>query len=342
MFTLYSGQNLATEVSTYIFNGTQASTTTFPSIATLYYDAIDYTGLYGMYCGATILDSQHILTAAHCLYDGEGNLNEDYLIYTSVALQMEDESQFLDGSVEVIRAEEFYAHPDYIDSSSSSSSSWPNDIAIIKLEYEMNLEATAYVARASESESSTYRDTDNRQSFIAVGHGYTETGDGEELLQTTLTYQSSEECDFTNLSDSQLCMSGELDSETLVRNSTCSGDSGGPLYWYNGTTYVQAGITSYGWTNCFNAGSDDTSVFTEVSDYSSWIDSVLSGNETADYTVTESDRGSSNSIVSEEETESTTTESSSSSGGSYSIISLLLLLIAAYIRPRAIRFYHDL
>ncbi|WP_413284758.1 S1 family peptidase [Vibrio sp. MA40-2] len=338
----------SSNVSSLIYNGETTSTGSngeWPSIATLYYDAVDYSGIYSLYCGASIVDSQHVLTAAHCLYDGEGNLNEDYLIYTSVVPQMEDESEFLDGTVDVIRASEFYVHSGYVDSSSDDSTSWPNDIAIIKLAEEMNINSSDYATRASQTNAIDYR-VDGTE-FIAVGHGLTETGDEETLLQTTLEYQSEDYCDFDNLNDSQLCMSGRYDSTTNVRNSTCSGDSGGPLYWdANSTTsdsdsnsnYVQVGITSYGWTGCYNASSDDTSVFTEVADYESWITSVLQGNETPDYTVTSEDRDQyyDNSVSNNNSDNISTTDSSSSSGGSLSFYSIILLAVLIFFRKKVV------
>lgn len=327
----------SSDISTYIINGGSATTGDWPSIATLYYDAIEYTGLYGLYCGASILDSEHVLTAAHCLYDGNGALNEEYLVYTSIAVQMENESQFTDGSIEIIRAAEFYVHDDYDDSSYSDEASWPNDIAIIKLAESMNIDSTDYVSRASQSNADDYR-KDNIE-FIAVGHGYTETGDEEELLQTTLNYEPGDECDLGVISDSQLCMTGALNDDTGYRNSTCSGDSGGPLYWYDADIdeYVQAGITSYGWTNCYYASSDDTSVFTEVADYDEWIQNVIDGIETPAFTVTEDERDAYDpeTVSSEENSEAEASlSSSSSSGGSVGIWGLLLIPIIIRLRAR--------
>ena len=338
----------SSNVSTLIYNGELTSTGTdgdWPSIATLYYDAVDYSGIYSLYCGASILDSQHVLTAAHCLYDGEGNLNEDYLIYTSVVPQMENESEFLDGTVDVIRASEFYVHSGYIDSSSDDSTSWPNDIAIIKLAENMNISSNDYTNRASQTDAIDYR-VDGTE-FIAIGHGLTETGDEETLLQTTLQYQSEDYCDFDNLNDSQLCMSGTYDSTTNVRNSTCSGDSGGPLYWDSNSTtsdsesssnYVQVGITSYGWTGCYNASSDDTSVFTEIADYESWITSVLQGNENPNYTVTDEVREQyyDNDLNEDSNDNTNTIDSSSSSGGSLSFYGIILLAVLTCFRKKSL------
>lgn len=337
MLLTLSGTATSAELSAQIYNGVDTTTETFPSIATLYYDAIDYSGLYGMYCGATILDEQHVLTAAHCLYDGNGNLNEDYLVYTSVAIQMENESQFSEGSIEIVRASEFYPHSDYVDSSSSSSTSWPNDIAIIKLASAISVDSSDYVTRAA---SESYRV--DGEAMIAVGHGYTEDGDEDELLQTTLNYEAGE-CDLGNISDSQICMTGELDEETGVRNSTCSGDSGGPLYWLNDDSeYVQAGITSYGWSGCYNEDSDDTSVFTEVVDYKDWIDNVLAGEETPAYTVTDEERDDYDpsewsypdfnirEISEDSSDESSSNTSTSSSGGGSGVITTLLLCLLCF------------
>ncbi|WP_162198968.1 trypsin-like serine protease [Vibrio mexicanus] len=74
-----------------------------------------------------------------------------------------------------------------------------------------------------------------------------------------------------------------------LSNSTCQGDSGGPVYWQRGANdWVQVGITSFGPTSCGTGAI--TSVFTEIYDYRTWIDSVIAGSETASYTATDARR----------------------------------------------------
>ncbi|CAH0525744.1 S1 family peptidase [Vibrio hippocampi] len=323
---LSTSAEASTDISAMIFNGTDTSAEEWPSIASIYYDASDYGGDQESYCTGTILDEQHVLTAAHCLYDGD-EVFEPYLIYTSVVPQMNDESDAVNGLVTPIRASEFYAHPDFVDSAISEAVPWPNDIAIIKLETPMNVDSNAYTVQGLSSQASSYRQTD--EEFVAVGYGITETGSYGELLQTTLNYQTQANCSL-GAGDSQICTTGDYNFSTDVRNSTCNGDSGGPLFWYDGSQYVQIGVTSYGWTGCSNEFNTDTAVFTEVADYSAWVSSVLSGNETPVYTVTDQERydyvyGS----------DSTSSTSSSDSGGTVSLNWLLLMaLVAASVRFR--------
>ncbi|MDB1126027.1 trypsin-like serine protease [Vibrio algarum] len=132
---------------------------------------------------------------------------------------------------------------------------------------------------------------------MAVGHGDTSTGvdNSTELLETEVDYVENSACtDYSSsgVPDSQLCMTGMLDSGTGLLNATCNGDSGGPLYWTEGSG-KQVGITSYGPgtdTGCGDPNITATSVFTEVVDYAGWITNVKNGLVTATYTTSESDR----------------------------------------------------
>ncbi|KIF53086.1 trypsin-like serine protease [Vibrio owensii] len=340
---LSSVANSSEDLTTFIYNGQTTTTATWPSYAAVYYDATSLTGVYGQYCGATILDADHVMLAAHCVTDGSGGMNYEYLVYTSILPQLSNKSQFLSGTVENIRAQYVYVHPEYVDSSSDSTVPWPNDIAIIKLESSMNVDSSAYVSRAQSSQVNSYRIED--KSFVAVGMGLTEDKTyATQLLWTNLNYEPTNSCKL-GAGESQLCMKGSYDPSTRVRNTTCSGDSGGPLYWYDSSKfeYYQVGITSYGWKNCYNESSEDVAVFTEVADYNAWIDNVLSNSETPDLEITDQLRTAIGATVTDPGpiiNDTTTDESggsnyqttSDSSGGSVGLATLGLFGIAGLRR----------
>ncbi len=324
----------AAELTTFIYNGTTTTSIDWPYMAALYYDTTDYGGNNEeQVCGATLLDNQYVLTAAHCLYNGGSEPSQLVMTFMKVAYQMSSLSEYDSGALKIWPSE-FYVHEDFVNSATSEDVAYPNDIAIIKLSEAISYDD--FVSLASTTNASSYAVDD--EEFIAVGFGETENSDGDELLQTTLNYVPIEECTMS-AGDSQLCMSGEYSEETEVRNSTCSGDSGGPLFWYDDDTssYVQTGISSYGWSNCYEPTTDNTSVFTEIADYQDWIDSVQNGEIDPIFTVTDNDRyeyvyGSTSDE--EESNTSNLSSTSSSSGGSLSIGVLIVLGLGGVLRMR--------
>ena len=111
---LVSSRLLAVDVSPYIVNGSNVNIVNYPSFASLFYRNGN-TYSTSSYCGATMINSQYALTAAHCIYG-----NESTMLYTVVVPQLEDETNFL--STQQAKAEEFYYPDDYID---SGSELWP-------------------------------------------------------------------------------------------------------------------------------------------------------------------------------------------------------------------------
>ncbi|UIJ43221.1 trypsin-like serine protease [Vibrio kanaloae] len=273
-------------VTPYIVNGSDASVSEFPSMASLFIDRIDYDGVYstGPYCGATILNPTHILTAAHCIYgDEEGQL------FTSVVPQLEDTSQFPNGNIQKARVSEVYYRSDY---SNALSDLLRNDVAVLKLESALNIDSVNDVVKRPFDES--YRVGVNN--FVAVGHGDTRSGfDGTTILQRApLNYVDNPTCakvfnGGSALTSNQICFVGNYSTFTKLYGGTCQGDSGGPVYWKDGTDYRQVGITSFGPETC-GGSSAVTSVFTEILDYKVWIDSVIAGNETAKFVATDAKR----------------------------------------------------
>ncbi len=313
----------------YIVNGSDASVTTFPSYAALYVDLIDYNNTYyqGSYCGSTMLDETHILTAAHCVYSTDHD-NHLYSLFTVVVPHPQYESYFPYNVTEKRRVSKIY-YPSGYDHNTLN-----NDIAILELESSLTTVGSSdFAVRPSVA---TGIDTNYRNSsstFYAVGHGNTgkDVDTKDYLQQASLSYVENSACEYNNITDTKLCMSGAVSSDNGLETSTCQGDSGGPLYWYNSSEYVQVGLTSYGpATFCGDASYSATSVFTEIYDYRIWIDSVLAGSETPKFVATEAKRQTYLTSMSTQPASS----SSDDSGGSLNVFVVFALACLGFIRSR--------
>lgn len=268
-----------TGVTPQIINGSEISATTHPSFVSLFYDSIDYDGYYGSrpFCGATLIHSQYVLTAAHCIY---GSMQKH--LFTSVVPQLQDETDFPHSVLQRVMVNEMFYPDTYRDDTLSS------DIAILKLAEPITA-VTSYASLASPSDEVHYRNAP--EVFYAVGHGnstpYIDLT--TKLQRTQLEYVPNVSCNVYNVdTSSNLCMKGA--ARVVYDNATCQGDSGGPLYWESGSGYVQVGITSFGPETCGNPTVSANSIFTEVSDYDTWINAVLSGTELPKIVVTDQER----------------------------------------------------
>ncbi len=315
----------AEDYTAYIVNGSDANVTTFSSYVALFVDLIEYNNTYyaGSYCGGTILDSTHILTAAHCVYSTDPD-NSLYSLFTVVVPNLQYESYYPYSITEKKRVSKIYYRDDY------DSSTLNNDLAILKLESALTtVDSGDYATRPDTG--SDYRTTS--ESFYAVGHGNTKTGsdDADSLQKASLNYVANSSCNYSNMTDTKLCMEGDVNATNGLETSTCQGDSGGPLYWYYGSSYVQVGVTSYGpATFCGDASYSATSVFTEIYDYEDWIDSVIAGTETAKYVATDVKRQS---YVDSIDSDSTSS-SSDSGGGSLGLLTLFIASLAIIARRK--------
>lgn len=314
----------AIEISPYIVNGTDTTTSEYPSYVRLY-NYLEDNSVYNYgFCGGSIIDEYHILTAAHCVDKSDPDIGEVGLLFTAIIPNLDNEDNA--ESAQKYYVSKFYVHQDY------DSDQLINDIAVLKLETPLSVTSSSYIQFASDQNA--YRDAS--ESFVAVGHGNTSTGvDSTSVLQkTTLQYVANASCNYYygGAPSTQLCMAGAISGTTGLENATCQGDSGGPLYWASGLTTYQVGLTSYGPSVCGTSSTsvNATSVFTEVVDFEGWIANVQAGLITADYTTSQSlrDYYLANGNL------TTLTTGSSSSGGGLPIWSLLVLGALSLIRKQ--------
>jgi hypothetical protein len=232
-----------------IIGGTNATSGTYPWVVSLQSKDGQH------FCGASLIDKQWVLTAAHCVEEesaaGMQVVVADYNTKTADAGEVK-------ANVEAI-----YIHQQYGDD---------NDIAVLKLSTAVD---KALVAAAS----NTFTDAlAAKTPLTVIGWGNTSTTgeDFPEILQQVqvplfdrasckAAYAGIEQTVTSNMICAGLAAGGK---------DSCQGDSGGPLVIESGGSWVQVGVVSFG-EGCAQA--NFPGVYTRVGNYVDWISKVKKG-----------------------------------------------------------------
>ena len=212
------------------------------------------------YCGGSIIDEYHILTAAHCDFSvtgGELVIAGDHVYGQSIP-QVEEGIQYSGESV--------HTHPQY----GSSQGAPSYDFQIIKLAEKIKFNDKVQPICLPE-ETEQFEEND----CILTGWGFTdgwEQTDPQFLMQAKLPTMTNTECDrrWGGIDESMICAGNGI-------SSACNGDSGGPLVCKNSAGFYQlAGVVSWGQQGC--TPNNLPSVFGRVTSVLDWIEDVRAGN----------------------------------------------------------------
>lgn len=300
--SLFSFASNAEEVTVtpYIVGGVNADVAHFPFMASLMFEYDSQPGTIYPFCGGSVLDATHILTAAHCVYD----ISAFNIANTKVAINANNAPEMF--AVQRVSVKNIYYPSNYNDSTLI------NDVAVLELSQPLPTYTSSHAADLGDYSNQGYRS--GSETFTILGYGRLDSNTQNskvEFMKAEVTYVSPRDCNiwanFTT-SNKQICTEGKPISGSDLVTATCQGDSGGPLVWNE----IQIGIVSFGPAVCGDETLAAQSVFTDVSQYKDWILKAKNGEISPTISVS----------------------SNSSSGGSIPLIGILLLSLFGLYRQR--------
>ncbi|NP_001166078.1 serine protease 37 precursor [Nasonia vitripennis] len=234
-----------TNKQTRIVGGHETMVNEYPWVALL-----TYKGRF--YCGASVINSKYVLTAAHCVDRFQKTL-------MGVRILEHDRNSTQETMTKDYRVQEIIRHAGY------STVNYNNDIALIKIdgefEFDNRMKPVCLAERAK---------TFTGETGIATGWGAIEEGGpvSTTLREVSVPIMSNADCKASKyparkITDNMLCAGykeGQKDS--------CQGDSGGPLHIMSEGVHRIVGIVSWG-EGCAQPGYPG--VYTRVNRYITWI-----------------------------------------------------------------------
>eukprot|EP00057_Strongylocentrotus_purpuratus_P011161 XP_011665635.1 PREDICTED: uncharacterized protein LOC585547 isoform X4 [Strongylocentrotus purpuratus] len=233
-----------------IVGGVNAQEGEFPWMAYLYNTE------FGQYCGATLVASEWVVTAAHCIWGISDFL--DSVVMGDLHLSIGSEHHL------AISPDNIFMHPQYDDNTTNA------DIALIKLSQPVPF--NEYVRPACLSQ--TLEELKDYKTCIITGWGNTEHDGADNLRKAVVRLIEKERCkELYDIPD-------DYDTEFLICAGferggidTCQGDSGGPMVCEGSDgRWHLTGITSFGF-GCADPGFPG--VYARVSTLLPFVETVM-------------------------------------------------------------------
>ncbi|XP_075157380.1 spheroide [Haematobia irritans] len=234
------GCDVIAQPASRIWGGTEATKDGFPYVASVRLDG-------GHVCGATIIGSKSLLTAAHCVQQKGETVSVD-----RISARVGSTNQFSGGSLVYIS--DIHIHPDF--------SGFKNDLAVLTLKTDLTwTDRVKSIAIATTSAD----EPGVGSPVIVAGWGdQLESESAFKLHAISFIVDSEESCldAYSDADNSNICMAHAL------KEGSCYGDAG------NGAVYNNKliGVSNFIIGAC---GSRYPDVFANVAHFATWIQSVL-------------------------------------------------------------------
>jgi secreted trypsin-like serine protease len=234
----------------------------------------------GQFCGGSLVDDQHVVTAAHCVTSSSGVVSSPTAITVLAGTRTLSRTTLGTGATAPRRVVDVFFHPGF---DANASAGFHNDVAVLRLAAPIADARTVRLVQPNET--ALWGGGAGGVNAFVAGWGDTdpdERGDGlrfpTQLKQTTIPLHADATCSSTvgggygtGFERATNICGGTLQSGDKLGTDTCQGDSGGPLVVAAGDGSLRlAGITSWG-EGCAQS---TFGAYARVDALRGWIDSI--------------------------------------------------------------------
>lgn len=206
-------------------------------------------------CGGTLIDSRHVLTAAHCL-----GTTDPAAITIVAGLHQKNASEVHSRQQRAVQ--QIFKHPQY------NTQTHDHDITILRLAQPVQFNNYVQPACLPGPDPKINADV------VLTGWGALTINGGPYHILKQTKVKVVGNCDkyWSQVDETrQVCV-----GHATTGDSACRGDSGGPMVHEHNGQWVVSGVTSYGSASgCTTVGNSPPNVYTRVSYYMPWILSII-------------------------------------------------------------------